>query len=142
MLRASHLIDCRSHPDPLRFDSIPNYACRSNTGVVDIYTHDGTGGNCRLLKALVPPQRSRHTNVKLTCVKLGPRDRMLAMGNILGAVNVILLDFGEGAGGAKKAQRISHSHSHHEVYGGGGRTGLGIGKTESAARMLTNPTPK
>lgn len=61
---------------------------RSNTGVVDMYAHDGRGGNCRLLKALVPPQRSRHTNVKLTCLKLGPQDRMLAVGNILGAVNV------------------------------------------------------
>jgi hypothetical protein len=43
---------------------------------------------------------------------------MLAMGNILGAVNVILLDFVEGAGGnTKKAQRMVHSHSHHEVCG-------------------------
>lgn len=77
-----------------------------------MYAHDGEGGNCRLLKALVPPQRSRHTNVKVTCVKLGPHGRMLAVGNILGAVNVIVLDFG---GGGARAQRMVHSHSHHQV---------------------------
>lgn len=101
--RSKHTDHCQ--PPPFKSN-------RSNTGVVDIYEHDGTGGNCRLLKALVPPQRSRHTNVKLTCVKLGPRDKMLAMGNILGAVNVILLDFGDGGA---KAQRMAHSHAHHQV---------------------------
>lgn len=83
--------------------------------MVDVYAHDGSGGHCRLLKALVPPQRSRHTNVKLTCVRLGPRGRMLAVGNILGAVNVVLLDFAEGAAAGGRAQRMVHSHAHHQV---------------------------
>lgn len=97
--------------------SPPSFPISSNTGVVDIYAHNGAGGHCRLLKALVPPQRSRHTNVKLTCVRLGPRGRMLAVGNILGAVNVVLLDLGEGAaaGGGGRAQRMVHSHAHHQV---------------------------
>ncbi len=84
--------------------------CGSNTGVVDIYQHDGTGGDCRLLKALVPPKRSQHTNVKVTCVKLDPAQRALAVGNILGAVNVLLLDFSEGG----RAQKMLHSHAHHQ----------------------------
>jgi hypothetical protein len=83
--------------------------CGSNTGVVDIYRHDGAGGDCRLLKALVPPKGSQHTNVKVTCVKLDPAQRALAVGNILGAVNVLLLDFIEG-----RAQRMLHSHAHHQ----------------------------
>lgn len=83
--------------------------------MVDVYAHDGWGGHCRLLKALVPPQRSRHTNVKLTCVRLGPRGRMLAVGNILGAVNIVLLDFVEGAAAGGRAQRMVHSHAHHQV---------------------------
>jgi len=83
--------------------------CGSNTGVVDIYRHDGAGGDCRLLKALVPPKGSQHTNVKVTCVKLDPAQRALAVGNILGAVNVLLLDFSEG-----RAQRMLHSHAHHQ----------------------------
>ena len=84
---------------------------RSNTGVVDVYEHDGAGGGCRLLKALVPPKRSKHTNVKVTCAKLDPRGRLLAVGNILGGVNVILLDFSEGG----RAQKMLHSHAHHQV---------------------------
>ena len=84
--------------------------CGSNTGVVDIYKHDGMGGDCELLKALVPPKRSKHTNVKVTCVKLDPGQKMLAVGNILGAVNVLLLDFSEGG----RSQKMLHTHSHHE----------------------------
>lgn len=83
--------------------------CGSNTGVVDIYGHDGAGGECRLLKALVPPRGSQHTNVKVTCVKLDPTQRLLAVGNILGAVNVLSLDLTEG-----RAQRMLHSHVLHQ----------------------------
>ena len=83
--------------------------CGSNTGVVDVYRHDGAGGNCRLQKALIPPKGSQHVNVKVTCIKLDPTQRILAVGNILGAVNVLLLNFDGG-----QPQRLLHSHILHQ----------------------------
>jgi hypothetical protein len=47
-------------------------------------------------------------NVKVTCVRLARQERLLAVGNILGNVNLICLDFREGG----RAQKVVHNFNH------------------------------
>jgi hypothetical protein len=59
----------------------------------------------------VPPRNSKHANLKVTAVSLSPNERLLGIGNILGSVNIIRLDFTESG----RAQRLVHSCHEHQV---------------------------
>jgi hypothetical protein len=87
---------------------------RSNSGVVDIYEYKRSPERvCRLLRTLAPPRRSRQVNVKVTCVKLDPRGRLLGVANILGHVSVVLLNTGQE--GANRSHRVIYAHTAHKV---------------------------
>jgi len=108
---------------------------RTNTGLVDVYVYITSpsptphGSNstttttttsatpsCRWVRTLAPPKRSKNVNIKVTCLRLCPTTPSssgfyyLAIGNILGNVTIVRLEWEEG-----KPTSVVHEHDMHEV---------------------------